>query len=307
MDTSGRSNRQRNALADALAGVVASLVSLWALYPIDVIKTNTQANLPVTSGMYRGVATKSLHTASSNFLYFYIYSWILSWKKEEKPSTLTRLVLSAIAAMLNTCLTLPLDVLSAKQQTQQEATAKMDQTWEAVKQFSFDTQTGMEDEKKDDTAPQQRQVLVPRVNAETKHWTVLWKGLVPSLFLCTNPSIHYTVFDVLKTRILQRQSDKHDALTMGQAFVVGLLAKFVATISTYPLIRTKIILMVTTEKSMLQCLRGEFQQRGIRGLYRGCHLQLFHTLLKSALLMMVRERITDTTHQLLVPNTRAAS
>jgi hypothetical protein len=32
---------------------------------------------------------------------------------------------------------------------------------------------------------------------------------------------------------------------------------------------------------------------GIRGLYRGCDLQLLHVLLKSALMMMVRERISD--------------
>jgi hypothetical protein len=299
MGTSGRSNRQRNALADALAGVVASLVSLWTLYPIDVIKTNTQANLPVTSGLYRGVATKTLHTASSNFMYFYIYSWISSWNKE-KPSTLTRLLLSAIAAMLNTCLTLPLDVLSAKQQTQQEASVKMDQAWDKAEQLNVDTQTGIEDEKKDDTALQH--CLVPENNNETEHWTVLWKGLVPSLLLCTNPAIHYTAFDVIKTRILKRQSDKH-TLTMAQAFLVGLLAKFVATMITYPLIRTKIMLMVTTEKSMFQCLRGEYQQHGIRGLYRACHLQLVHTLLKSALLMMVREQITDITHQWLVSTT----
>jgi Mitochondrial carrier protein len=302
MGTSGRSSRQRKALADALSGVVASLVSLWTLYPMDVIKTNLQANLPVSSGMYRGVATKTLHTASSNFLYFYIYSWILSWtrRNKEKPSTITRLALSAIAAMLNTCLTLPLDVLSAKQQTRQQATTKMNQVWKGVEQSNFDTQTGAEDEKKDDTAPERIQSVVPDTNTETEPWTVLWKGLWPSLLLCTNPSIHYTAFDVIKTRILQRQSGKH-TLTMVEAFFVGLLAKFVATMSTYPLIRTKIMLMVTSEKSMLQCLGVEYKQNGLKGLYRGCHVQLFHTLLKSALLMMVRERITDTTHRLLVP------
>jgi hypothetical protein len=36
---------------------------------------------------------------------------------------------------------------------------------------------------------------------------------------------------------------------------------------------------------------------GIRGWYRGCSLQLLHTVLKSALLMMVRERIAYATHR----------
>merc|ERR1719253_1964041 len=36
-----------------------------------------------------------------------------------------------------------------------------------------------------------------------------------------------------------------------------------------------------------------FQKDGMRGLYKGCSLQLIHKVLKSALLMMVRERITS--------------
>jgi hypothetical protein len=41
-----------------------------------------------------------------------------------------------------------------------------------------------------------------------------------------------------------------------------------------------------------------FRKDGIRGIYQGCSLQLLHTVLKSALLMMVRERITSGTHRL---------
>ena len=35
-----------------------------------------------------------------------------------------------------------------------------------------------------------------------------------------------------------------------------------------------------------------FRKDGMRGVYKGCSLQLLHTVLKSAMLMMVRERIT---------------
>lgn len=89
---------------------------------------------------------------------------------------------------------------------------------------------------------------------------------------------------------------------MSEAFVVGLFAKFVATISTYPLIRAKVILMVTSEKSLLASLIRTYNQDGLRGLYRGCDWQLLHTVLKSALMMMVREKITVSTHQLIVGN-----
>jgi len=88
---------------------------------------------------FRGCFTKSLHATSSSFCYFYFYSWIVSFYKNKRQrrtgtariighndnttksiqSTLplrpsTRLVLSAIAAMINTFVTLPLDVLSSK-------------------------------------------------------------------------------------------------------------------------------------------------------------------------------------------------
>jgi len=302
--------RQSKALADALAGVIASLVSLWSFYPIENIKTNVQANnnnTATSAGLYRGVGVKTLHTATSSFCYFYIYSWI---SKGKHSSTLRRLMLSAVAAMLNTCLTLPLDVLSAKQQTGSKTTTdevlKEAHTNSDVTDVEDDSNNDMgvhEDEKKDDTMPSERmrpsQTASPLPANETESLTRLWKGLYPSLLLCSNPSIHYTVFDSIKSRILA--SNEHN-LTMAQAFLVGLFAKFVATVATYPLIRTKILLMVTSQKSMLKCLSREYQLSGIRGWYRGCHLQLFHTLLKSALLMMVKERITVTTHRLLVPS-----
>ena len=308
---SSTNGRQRKALADALAGVIASLVSLWSFYPIDTFKTNVQANTYSSRGLYRGVFAKSLHAASSSFCYFYIYSWISSRRKGTMSPTLRRLILSAVAAMLNTCLTLPLDVLSAKQQTASN-NETMDQVWKVVDTDHSDDVTeenddiiAHEDEKKEDTAPAKTMCAHPfnpprqtATRCEAESLTCLWKGLSPSLLLCSNPSIHYTVFDSIKSRILQGNKQN---FTMAQAFLVGLFAKFVATMATYPLIRTKILLMVTTQKSMMRCLSQEYQRNGIQGWYQGCYLQLFHTLLKSALLMMVRERITVTTHRLLVP------
>lgn len=297
--TSGKGirRRRREALADAVAGAIASLVSLWTFYPIDVYKTNIQANRGGDKeGNYRGLGVKTLHAASSSFCYFYLYSWILSWNRQERPpSTLRRLFLSAIAAMMNTCITLPLDVFSTELQTQQNAEEKMDEVWKEVDETFYDT---TQDEKKDETTCSERTLAYPTKSDYTK----LWKGLGPSLLLCSNPSIHYTAFDLIKSKLMDRTPhDKH--LTMVEAFAVGLLAKFIATMATYPLIRVKIMLMVTSgakQKSMWDCLGEEYKRYGLMGWYRGCHLQLIHTMLKSALLMMVREHITETTHRVLV-------
>lgn len=151
---------------------------------------------------------------------------------------------------------------------------------------------------------------------------------------------------------------------MDKAFLIGLIAKFVATIATYPLIRAKVLLMLSGHNGrgeeggggsnggggrggrtlkeqtvalkqsltwndpchvraaatsasspsssnspqqqngaseMLQLLRDMYQTGGIiRGLYRGCDIQFFHTVLQSALLMMVWERINVTMQRLLL-------
>ena len=152
--------RREKALADALAGVAASLVSLWVFYPLEVLKINTQAAAVVTScrhpepttssttsryiersnnnpplstvvhqwkRLWAGIRLKSVATASSSFCYFFLYSWILSLYHQRRlrcssssahsstPAG-TRLGLAAVAAILNTLITLPLDVLSTRQQ-----------------------------------------------------------------------------------------------------------------------------------------------------------------------------------------------
>lgn len=401
--------RRRRALADALAGVVATLVSLWTFYPIDVLKTKLQAGVDAkgtssdfsiwnSKGLFRGLPIKTLHAASSSFTYFYLYSFIVSWwtsgSNKKKMSPAVRLSLSAIAAMLNTLLTCPLDVMASKKQASQNETSeetdttqeesdsedgferlslmqqqqlKMDRVWQNLErtndnqeedgvqdgdifydscsearpqESNFDSEDvtpeeGKEEDANNDVDFGQGRVRVtvtttctaldknsPKMlhfepTTPTKTTTnnsqsassltfsqlpSLWKGLYPSLLLCSNPSIHYTVFDMAKSHLLQSKMTSQN-LSMAEAFLLGLFAKFCATIATYPLIRAKIMLMVTSRQSMLRTLLENYHREGIaKGLYKGCSVQLFHTVLKSALMMMVKERIAATTHRLLVPS-----
>jgi hypothetical protein len=317
MSSTGRQHIRQKAVADAFAGVVGSLVSLWVAYPVDVWKTNVQVGRESNcdrSQLFAGWKIKTLHTASSSFCYFYLYSWIFSsWTanraNNEKISAPTRLVLSAIAAMLNTCATLPLDVISTRHQTAGAGDKRI------RREASEDDDSGQvfhdcsdDEEKKDEqlhpTAVSEQypipDSLQRSLSSQIKEVLSLWKGLVPSLLLSCNPAIHYTVFDMAKSHLLSRRGNGKSNLTMTDAFLLGLLAKFVATVTTYPLIRAKVILMVTSQTDITQCLQTEYRKHGIAGLYRGCNIQLLHTLLKSALLMMIRERITRTTTRMLV-------
>jgi hypothetical protein len=320
MTQNGRLGRRR-ALADAVAGVAGSVVALWTFYPIEVWKTNAQAgSSSKQKPLLHGCGIKTLHTASSSFCYFFLYSWIFSaWTHNEpkkKVSTMARLILSAVAAMLNTMVTLPLDVMSAKlltegdkQSNQNPMDAEGDELVEGESFYPASEQEEelfiaelLEEEKKDEslaTIPGNKRVVHP-LEKEADNYFALWKGLIPSLLLCCNPSINYTVFDMMKNGILTRRHSSKLNLSMMDAFLLGLFAKFVATIATYPVIRAKVMLMVTSEKSMVAVLCRSYKEHGVRGLYKGCNWQLIHTVLKSALMMMVRENITAGTQRVIV-------
>lgn len=131
-------------------------------------------------------------------------------------------------------------------------------------------------------------------------------------------------------------SANNTQLSMSQSFLFGLVSKFVATVMTYPLIRAKVIMMVDTHSrnsndvqedderndiskkkgahndeekapstsrrttipnSLLLLLMYIYKKDGVAGLYKGLSLQLLHTALKSALLLMVREKITVATRR----------
>ena len=75
-----------------------------------------------------------------------------------------------------------------------------------------------------------------------------------------------------------------------------------ATVATYPLIRAKVIMMVvsSSENSLIGTLCTTYKEEGFRGLYKGLDFQLLHTVLKSGLMMMVREKISNSTKRLIV-------
>lgn len=419
--------------------------------------------------LFRGLHFKIAHTTASSFAYFFIYSWIQSKHRlyitsknsgtaksndRYQPSTSIRLLLSAIAAMVNTALTLPLDVLAARRQTDNRSSEEsyqfsasihsqkdverptdieciqddlrdekkeedahhpcitadyktntstntqelMEDVWKNVNQFNtedsetdYDTANEEQDQSNNDSDDEDSANIdecqkeneplplgycssfndeddkileqshtesdQPKSELQTKTSTLdtigdflyvrplfrvdsmaqpfpkqlvytlsllnkskridlhklaeLWSGIRPSLLLCSNPSIHFTVFDSMKDVILKHKTDMNARLTMGEAFCIGLVAKFAATIATYPLIRAKVMLMVakkknfgseslTSEDTMIGLLQGMYQSGGTKEMYRGCRLQLVHALLKSALLMMVKERIAVTTKRLIL-------
>eukprot|EP00984_Skeletonema_dohrnii_P009019 scaffold3382_cov121-Skeletonema_dohrnii-CCMP3373.AAC.9 len=315
--------------------------------------------------LFRGLHHKVAHTIVSSFTYFFVYSLVdtkyLAYRRGNrssstseayKMSTVAKLLLTAFSAMINTAITLPFDTISSRIQAGHQSNVVSDkdelqnqsivrrennlngtraEEKHFIKQFSLNTNLPKEAFQRRNASP--NNIDEEKRNQQLRTILSLWNGLLPALLLCTNPAIQYTMFENLKTALLQHRSSQQQQgsqrLTMGEAFVFGLISKFFATIMTYPLIRAKVMLMVSSPdvfedddcnevgsngsngnaksndetrtkkypRSLPLLLISIFRNDGIRGLYRGCSVQLLHTIMKSALMLMIRERITSVCHQ----------
>lgn len=132
--------------------------------------------------------------------------------------------------------------------------------------------------------------------------SALWKGLIPSLILTTNPAIQHLVFDKLKTLVLNSNKDKKPSAF--HMFLVGAVAKIAATIVTYPYIMAKVRLQIKTAKQeqyngTLDVMWKILQKEGFTGLYQGLRPQLLKSVLSAALLFMAKEQLLAVTERLL--------
>lgn len=125
------------------------------------------------AGLYSGINGSLLGVASTNFAYFYWYSVVrtvyMSWQRLPKPpGTAIELSLGAIAAAIAQVFTLPVSVITTRQQTQSVGDKKglLDTGREVV-----ESQDG---------------------------WTGLWRGLKASLVLVINPAITYGAYQKLR-------------------------------------------------------------------------------------------------------------
>jgi adenine nucleotide transporter 17 len=305
--------RRPDPTAEATAGALGTLLSCLALYPIDTAKVKIQtghSNVgPIATilsivrkesvgALFKGLPAKALHVVLTNYLYFFIYEWLKAKRAELglRVSTLANTICGVIAGVANITVTLPLDTLVVRVQG-----------GGAGGKGAFSHAADLA--------------------AEGRHG--LWRGFGVSAILTLNPSITFAIFDTLKARLTRLRGTER--LTVLQAFLLGSIAKAIATVLTYPLIRTKTVLQrgkrtplkgsprggvdnntaaaaattatdpaVAAEHGMLQVLRRIFREEGLGGLYRGCSAQILTAVGKSGILLTTKEKIAAFTLGLLL-------
>jgi hypothetical protein len=138
-------------------------------------------------GLYAGITGSLIGVASTNFAYFYWYSLVRGLylaRYPGAPGTAAELSLGAVAGSLAQLFTIPIAVVTTRQQTVPKAERKslLDTTWEVIEG--------------DDG------------------WTGLWRGLKASLVLVINPSITYGAYQRLRTVLFPGKA----VLSPGEAF-----------------------------------------------------------------------------------------
>jgi hypothetical protein len=126
-----------------------------------------------TVGLYSGIAGSLIGVASTNFAYFYWYSvvrtlYMASNKVPKPPGTMIELSLGAVAGAVAQIFTIPVAVITTRQQTQPKGERK------------GLLETGREVVESEDG------------------WSGLWRGLKASLILVVNPAITYGAYQRLK-------------------------------------------------------------------------------------------------------------
>ncbi|OTA81743.1 hypothetical protein M434DRAFT_401265 [Hypoxylon sp. CO27-5] len=282
----------------AVAGSTGAVLANALVYPLDIVKTRLQVQVKrkpgessehtdphytstwdaITKivaedgiqGLYAGINGALLGVASTNFAYFYWYSMVRelyfkSQKVPAPPSTAVELALGAVAGAVAQLCTIPVAVVTTRQQTQSKADRKglIDTAREVI--HSEDGVFG------------------------------LWRGLKASLVLVVNPAITYGAYERLKGVIFPGKT----RLTAGEAFLLGAMSKALATIATQPLIVAKVGLQSKPPpqrqgkpfKGFIEVMQFIVKHEGILSLFKGIGPQIIKGFLVQGLLMMTKERM----------------
>ncbi|NWZ65002.1 PM34 protein, partial [Acrocephalus arundinaceus] len=231
---------------------------------------------------YRGWFPVISSLCCSNFVYFYTFNSLKAlWVKGQHSTTGKDLVLGVVAGVVNVLLTTPLWVVNTRLKLQG---AKF---------------------RNEDIIPTNYRGIIDAFHQIVRDEGVLalWNGTFPSLLLVFNPAIQFMFYEGFKRKLLKKQLQ----LTSLDAFVIGAIAKAVATTLTYPLQTVQSILRFGRQRlnpenrtlgslrNVLYLLQQRVRRFGLVGLYKGFEAKLLQTVLTAALMFLVYEKLIAAT------------
>eukprot|EP00186_Timspurckia_oligopyrenoides_P002869 CAMPEP_0182445996 /NCGR_PEP_ID=MMETSP1172-20130603/3917_1 /TAXON_ID=708627 /ORGANISM="Timspurckia oligopyrenoides, Strain CCMP3278" /LENGTH=299 /DNA_ID=CAMNT_0024641851 /DNA_START=153 /DNA_END=1052 /DNA_ORIENTATION=+ len=274
------------AAVDALAGIGGGVVALISTYPLMTITTRLQTARSAASkssksqqpsedssqqqqqllplslksliSLYSGLRPAIFGTICSQGTYYFFYSLLRRAVSggSERHATLSiseSIFVSSLAGCINVLLTNPIWVVVTRMQ-------------HANKPF---VQTVYE---------------LYREGGSLNAWS---KGVLPSLFMVSNPVVQFALLESL-SNLLRSRGIKRSTVNM---LLIGALAKLFATVLTYPLLVVKSVLQVSGPSNMLRALISLYERHGVWAFFRGIETKIAQSVLAAAILYAVRSRL----------------
>ena len=335
------SSSSADATIDAIAGTTGALLALLSTYPLITINTRqhvtrrrsaSRSDVSVasvsndessssssrrllattTESLYDGIKPALIGVAASQATYNYWYSrartaYEKSGHGRREATGTVALGLASFAGCVNVLMTLPIWTVVTKMQadvkrkegydsgdgkeseSESESESVVDREIDAKR-----TERAIRKKKKDGFFDIARQVI------RDDGIKGLWQGLTPSLIMVSNPALQYAFYET-SSRWRLRRSGK-STLSAAEVFVLGAVAKFGATMATYPLMVVKSRLQVVSKdmedermryRGTLHALRRMTEEEGLGVFYKGITTKLTQTILAAALMFTVKEKLAE--------------
>jgi adenine nucleotide transporter 17 len=243
---------------------------------------------------YAGIGTSAFQSATEKALYFFAYTGFknihtfLSSNPEKQMGTTINLVLGCMAEWAHLPITLPLDC------------------------WTTQIQTG-------DNGNKGALAILMTMLSQGDGIRGMYKGIQAYTILCLKPAIQYTVFEQIKSIMLIKKrlsigghanssaAARRDAetLTAMEAFFLGMVARTVATIVTFPYLRAKVVLQSqknsnngndnsnsNSKPNITSMIVNMYMNGGISECYQGIGPELTRGIFSTALMMMMKEKIS---------------
>lgn len=243
--------------SEVLSASLGGSISASILYPLEVLKTKMQAddandsdddedvaggsdkkkmekpkkgmvdyavdlyNKEGFSVYLNGIETSAFQSAMEKSFYFFAYTALkqmhqfvrvlmTSPEQARKPmGAMTNLILGCLAEWAHLPITMPIDCLT----------------------------TAIQTSKKQNAVALMLQILKDGN---------MYNGIQAYYVLCFKPALQYTVYEQVKAVLLQSRNT--DTLSAGEAFVLGMVARTVATIAVFPFVRAKVVMQSRKKK-----------------------------------------------------------
>ncbi|XP_072337561.1 peroxisomal membrane protein PMP34 isoform X1 [Scyliorhinus torazame] len=237
--------------------------------------------------LYRGWFPVISSVCCSNFVYFYTFNSLKAMlvKGNVRATSSKDLLMGCIAGATNVFLTTPMWVVNTRLKLQGAKFRKED-----IHQTEY---KGILDAF--------RQIITQ------EGLGTLWNGILPSLVLVCNPGIQFMFYEGLK----RKASKAGRRIPSWEIFMIGAIAKAIATTVTYPLQIVQAILRFEPNKrrsrnssqesvrAVINLISERIKKGGFSGLYKGLEAKLLQTVFTAALMFLIYERIAGITFKIM--------